>query len=214
MTVAIGYIRVSTQEQASSGLGLEAQRDALRQEADRRGWELQFVEDAGYSGKDMRRPGITAALQQLASGEAQVLIVAKLDRVSRSVSDFAGLLERARREQWSIVAMDLGIDMTTPVGELVATFLAALAQWERRIIGERTRAALQALKAAGARLGGPRVLDPEIRARIVEEAAAGATLTAIAARLNAEGVPTARGGARWYPSTIRAAIRSAALDRV
>lgn len=213
MTRVVGYLRVSTEEQAGSGLGLADQRAAITAEARRRDWEdLELVEDAGWSAKDLRRPGIGRALARLAAGDAQVLVVAKLDRLSRSLLDFADLMERARAERWALVALDLGVDTTTPAGELVANVMVAVAQWERRIIGQRTAAALAQKKAAGARLGAPAVLDPAVRARIVAAWLAGATLTAIAADLNAAGVPTARGGARWYASTIRAALRSAELD--
>lgn len=207
-TTALGYLRVSTEEQARSGLGLEAQRAAVQLEADRRGWDLEVLVDDGYSAKDLRRPAITTALQQLAAGDAQVLVVAKLDRLSRSLVDFAGVLELAKKQGWAVVALDLGIDMTTAVGELVASVMAAVAQWERRAIGERTAAALQAKKAGGARLGAPVLLQNEVRGRIQREKAAGLTLTAIAGALNDEGVPTARGGAKWHPSTIRAVLRS------
>lgn len=212
MTAALGYVRVSTEEQAGSGLGLDAQRATLTAEAARRGWELQLLTDAGVSAKTLDRPGLNRALEVLAAGDAQVLVVAKLDRISRSVSDFAGLLDVAKRQGWSIVALDVGIDMTTAVGEMVAHIMAALAQWERRVIGERTSAALQAKKAAGARLGRPRQLPRKVLERILAERAAGATLQAIAEGLDRDHVPTVRGGRRWYPSTVRAALRSAALD--
>lgn len=209
---ALGYLRVSTDEQASSGLGLDAQRAAIEAEAARRGWALELVEDAGYSAKDLRRPGIASALARLADGEAEVLVVAKLDRLSRSLIDFAGLMERTRREGWALVALDLGVDTTTPAGELVVNIMAALALWERRIIGERTAAALRAKAARGARLGAPVVLDQRVRERIVAEHGTGRSLTDIAEQLNAEGVPTARGGRRWWPSTVRAVLRSSAID--
>src|SRR4051794_39498727 len=93
----IGYVRVSTEEQADSGLGLEAQRAKLAEEARRRGWDLVGVlADEGVSAKEMdSRPGLQAALDRVESGDAQILLVSKLDRLSRSVHDFTGLLKRA-----------------------------------------------------------------------------------------------------------------------
>ncbi len=86
----IPYIRVSTEEQASSGAGLSAQLFAIKVEATARGWTLlPVIEDAGYSAKDLNRPGIQSALEQLDHGDADVLVVAKLDRLSRSMLDFA-----------------------------------------------------------------------------------------------------------------------------
>lgn len=209
----IGYLRVSTEEQKDSGLGLADQRVLIEAEAARREWtELQFIADEGFSAKNLMRPGIAQALDMLRAGEASVLVVAKLDRLSRSLLDFASLMATAQREGWRLVVLDLALDMTTPSGELMAAVMAAFAQYERRLIGSRTSAALQQLKSQGVRLGRPRTLDRAVTGRIVAERAEGRTLAAIAEALNAEAVPTARGGARWYPSTVKAVLASADLD--
>ena len=138
------------------------------------------------------------------------IVVAKLDRLSRSLIDFAGLLEEARARGYNIVALDLGLDLSTAQGEAMAGMLAVFAQWERRVIGERTRDALAVKRAAGVRLGRPPSLPEDVRERIRKMRAAGTpeemSLTAIAETLNREGVPTARGGARWYPATVRAVL--------
>ena len=206
-TKMVGYVRVSTEEQAGSGLGLDAQRAAIQAECDRRGWTLvEMVEDAGFSAKTMTRPGMTRALELLARGEAGGMVVAKLDRATRSTIDAANLLARSEREGWKLVALDLGLDPTTPAGELVATIMAAVAQWERRAIGVRTREALAVKRAQGIQLGRPKVLDADVVARIVSDHEAGAGWSEIARQLNAEGEPTAHGGARWHPSTVRAVV--------
>lgn len=205
----IGYIRVSTEEQADSRAGLEAQRAAIQAEATRRGWHLiEVVEDAGFSGKDLRRPGIAAALETLRSHRADTLVVAKLDRLSRSMLDFAALMDRATREHWALVALDLGVDTSTPSGEMMANVLATFAQFERRLIGQRTKDALAQKVAQGIKLGRPVEMSEEVRARIVAERAAGRSFSAIARRLTAEAIPTAQGGRQWYPSTVRAAVLS------
>jgi DNA invertase Pin-like site-specific DNA recombinase len=209
---AIGYCRVSTGEQVSSGAGLEAQRAALQAEADRRGWALEFVTENGLSAKDLNRPALTGALARLDKGEADVLMVSKLDRLSRSVKDFGGLLERAARRNWSVLCLDLGVDTTTPVGEFTANVVVSASQYERRLIGQRTKDALAAKKAAGVRLGRPRTLPDDVVAHIVRAKASGGSLAGIARDLTAENVPTAQGGRRWYASTIAAVLRSAALD--
>ncbi len=136
--------------------------------------------------------------------------MAKLDRLSRSVADFAALLDQAQRGGWGLVALDLGVDTTTPAGELVANVMAAVAQWERRTIGQRTREGLAAKKASGVRLGRPPVLGVEVVQRVVQERARGHTLQVIADGLTADAVPTARGGAVWRTSTVSAVLRSAA----
>ena len=211
----IGYIRVSTDEQAASGAGLEAQRAAILSEAQRRGWlVIDVIEDAGYSGKTLRRPGISAALEALRSKRADTLVVAKLDRLSRSMVDFAGLMERATRERWCLVALDLGVDTTSPSGEAMANVLAVFAQFERRLIGQRTRDALAQRRLAGVRLGRPRTLSDEVLLRIATERASGRTLTAIAKGLDADGVPTAQGGRRWYASTVGKALRTAQREGI
>lgn len=209
---SIGYVRVSTAEQAQSGLGLADQEARLEAEAAMRGWTMRLIVDDGYSAKSLKRPGIGKALDLLAAGKADALIVSKLDRLSRSVLDFTALMERSRKEGWALVALDLGVDTSTPAGEMVATVMASFAQYERRLIGQRTKDALAQLKTRGVRLGGPVLLSEEVRTRIADERKAGRSLAAIADQLTAEGVPTAKGGVRWYPSTVRAVLESVALD--
>jgi len=98
--MVVGYVRVSTDEQAASGLGLDAQRASILAECQLRGWTLaDLIEDAGFSAKSLDRPGIVHALDRLARGEAGVLVVAKLDRATRSVMDAADLLARSQRER-------------------------------------------------------------------------------------------------------------------
>jgi len=207
----IGYIRVSTDEQADSRAGLEAQRAAILAEAERRGWRVvAIIEDAGYSARDLKRPGIAAALEALARKRADTLVVAKLDRLSRSVLDFAGLMSQATREHWALVALDVNVDTTTAAGEAMANVLATFAQFERRLIGERTRAALAIKRAQGVRIGRPRSLPLVVVDRIVAARAAGRSLRAIADELNADGVPTAHGGSLWYASTVRTVLASEA----
>lgn len=203
----IGYARVSTDEQAASGAGMAAQRAAIAAEAERRGWTVvELVEDGGWSAKDLRRPGIARTLELLAAGEADTLVVAKLDRLSRSMLDFAGLMETARRQGWAVVALDVNVDTTTPSGEMVAGVTAVVAQYERRLIGQRTRDGLAAKRAQGVRLGRPSTLPRAVAARIAAERAEGRTLGAIADALNAEGVPTGQNGKQWYPSSVRAVL--------
>lgn len=210
---AITYARVSTEDQTDAGNGLDAQADAMTAATTFRGWTVvAALVDEGCSAGNMRRPALIEALDRLDRGEADALVVAKLDRLSRSVLDFSGIAERAKRHGWAVVALDVDVDTTTPTGELVASIMASVAQWERRIIGARTSDALQAKKARGCRLGGPVRLSHDLRHSIAEDHAAGVSLSAIARNLNADDVPTARGGARWYASTVRAVIQSVALD--
>lgn len=206
----LGYGRVSTDEQGDNGAGLAAQRKAIRAEAKARGWELvETVEDVA-SGKSMNRPGIQSALAKLAAGEADALICAKLDRLGRDVGDFADLLKRSQREGWALRLLDLDIDTSSSAGEAMANVLVTFAQFERRRIGERTREGLAVKRAEGVQLGRPRQLPAKVVTRIRNLRSRGHSLAKIAERLNADNVPTAHGGAKWHPSTVRAVLNRAA----
>ncbi|HWC35938.1 MAG TPA: recombinase family protein [Mycobacteriales bacterium] len=203
----IGYVRVSTSEQADSRGGLDAQREAVERECQHRGWQLvEIVEDAGYSGRNTKRPGLVRVLAMLKAGDVEGLVVAKLDRLSRSVVDFGGLLEASRDERWFLTALDFGLDTSTANGKLTANILMSVAEWERDVIGERTRDALAAKRAQGVRLGRPSAVPATVARRIRRARQRGDSLRTIADRLNADGVPTSQGGARWYASTISAVL--------
>lgn len=207
----VGYIRVSTQEQADSGAGLDAQREAITDECRRKAFDLiHVVEDRGLSAKNLKRPGIQEAMEMLEAGAADALMVAKLDRLSRSLLDFAAVMERSRAERWSLVALDLGVDTSTPSGEMMASVLATFAQFERRLIGQRTKDALAVRKAQGVRLGRPRSVPDAVVDRLTALRAAGSTYRSIADVLNADGVPTAQGGSQWHPATVQRIVRTAA----
>lgn len=204
---AVGYRRVSTLEQSESGAGLAAQAVTISTECERRGWRLLHVfTDHSASGKSLEgRDGLAAALAMVESRQADVVVVAKLDRLSRSLIDFAKIMDRARTRNWNLVAVDLGVDLSTPAGEFLAAVMASAAQWERRIIGQRTREALAARRDAGVRLGRPRTVDPSVSDQIDQMRASGKSWRQIAETLNEAGVPTSRGGLRWYASTARGA---------
>src|SRR5579872_2887628 len=211
----IGYVRVSTARQGRSGLGIEAQQEALSRFAQAEGFELvrTFPEVETGKGADAleRRPQLAAALNEARRLRCSVS-VAKLDRLSRDVHFISGLM--AHRVPFLVV--ELGSD----VDPFILHLFAALAEKERALISARTRAALAAAKARGKKLGGPKLA--EARERAVVSIVAGAdrlaanvmpiirelqragvnTLRDIAEALNVRGVPTARGGL-WYASTVR-----------
>lgn len=211
MSRVVLYRRVSTGEQAESGLGLAAQRERLADEADRRGWgSPEWVTDEGVSARTpaAERDELGPALAGM--GEGDVLVVAKLDRLSRSVHDFAGLLTRATGRGWSVVALDLGIDTTTPTGELIAHMVVAIAQWEAAMIALRTREGLaQSSKRLGRAPGLPAVgggkpapVPAGVEAVVRDALAADLTPQRIADRLNEYGLPSLRGG-RWHRESVR-----------
>lgn len=208
-TIAVGYVRVSTAEQHASGAGLRDQRRAVRDECERHGWKLlRTYQDAnGASGRNLRRPALQEALEVCATGRAHVLVTSKLDRLSRSVLDFASLMQQAEREGWSIVVLDVNVDTSTPSGEMMANVVAAFAQYERRLISERTKRALAVKRAEGVTLGRPRTVPDDVRDYISSMRAQGLTLRAIAETLNDEGIPTGQGGSRWYASVVGAVLK-------
>jgi DNA invertase Pin-like site-specific DNA recombinase len=172
-----------------------------------------FIDD-GFSGASKDRPALQEALQGLQDGAYEMLVSAKLDRLSRSVVHLGSLLEQAEKEGWALVLLDFDVDTSKPTGRLVAHVLAAVAEFERQRIRERTREALAAVKAQGTRLGRPRQLPDDIVTRVEFNRKAGWTLARIADDLNDDGVPTAQGGRQWWPSTVSSVLRSVELDRV
>ena len=157
-------------------------------------------------------PALGPALEALdVAGAGAALVVARLDRVTRSLLAWAELVERSRRRGWAIVVVAEGFDLSTDSGELTAALLASVAQYERRLIGARTREAMAAGKARGARYGRPIEHAPEARHIVGEMRAGAATLQAIADRLTAEGISIPRGGP-WRTSNVDGILRSLRLD--
>lgn len=200
---AIGYLRVSTAEQGDSRAGLEAQEQVIRAEVAHRGWDLIGIRSDVASGKSLRKRGeLATTLRMLRAHEADALVVAKLDRLSRSVLDFASVMEMAQEDGWSLVVLDLGVDTTSTNGKLIAHIMIALAQWERELIGDRTRAALRAVRSRGTPLGRPSHVDASTIRAIRMMRGGGHSWQHIADALTREGVPTAQGGA-WHGATVR-----------
>lgn len=219
----IGYVRVSTEEQAVNGQSLDAQRAKL--EAYAKLYDLDLigvVVDAGVSAKSLNRPALQEALAKLRKGEAAGLVIAKLDRLSRSVKDWNALIdgyfgEKAGKQLFSVAD---SIDTRTAAGRLVLNVLMSVAQWERETIGERTRDALRFKISKGERCGKVRfgfdlvvngqdvgILVPNAReqeaiALMRELRASGKSYPAIAAELTARGIQT-REGKTWQPTTVR-----------
>jgi len=203
-TKLIGYIRVSTDKQIASGAGLEAQIAYIEAEAKRRGAELEIVsEGEGASGKSMRkRLALNEAMARLDKGEANALIVYKLDRLTRSVADFLTVLERSRKGKWALIIGDLSIDTSTPMGEAMATIAATFAQLESARISERVTDGMREKKIMGSTFGRPVLMSEQTVKKIIDLHEEGFSINAIARQLNLEAVPTSHGGANWYASTV------------
>jgi DNA invertase Pin-like site-specific DNA recombinase len=200
----IGYVTVSPEAQRNEA---DPAVHAIEAACERAGLELLEVVTDRESGRGLERPGLTYAMRQIAEGKASGLIVSDLRRLSRSIVDLGALMERFRTAGAALVALDLGVDTSTPVGDEVAATLIALGDWEHERIARRTRSGLAEVEASGRRAGRPSLRDrPDLVERITAMRSANMTLQAIADQLNAEGVPTLRGGAKWRPSSVQAAL--------
>lgn len=217
MAQAVGYVRVSTSEQAQSGLSLDAQRRKIEAQATLSDLQLvDVLEDAGESACTLKRPAMTELLARVDGGQVDVVIIGKLDRLTRSVKDLSTLLERlakAKRADGSkgvdLISTAESLDTSTATGRLVVNIMASVSQWEREVIAERTSAALQELKAQGRTTGRPeygyradadgRLVEDEneqaVIRRVAELRDEGASWQAVADSLTKEGVRTRKGSA-------------------
>lgn len=218
MTKAIGYIRVSTEEQSESGLSLAHQRAKVEAYALATDLELVAVmEDAGKSAKNMNRPGLLDALAMIRKGEAFALVILKLDRLTRSVKDLGTLVETFEKTGAALISVQDSINTATAAGRLVLNVLGSVAQWEREAIGERTAAAMAVKKDRGELIGkvpygfdlaeDGRTLvenpqEQEGLALLRELRGTGLSYRKIGAELERRGFMTKAGG-RWQAMTIR-----------
>lgn len=211
----IGYVRVGPRERRVTRPSRTTQRAAIVAECDRRGWQIVGFEEDVRSGRSLRRPGLHSALDTCRSGAADALVVAQLDRLTYSVEDLAYLMHRAVEDSFAIVAPDLGVDLTTDTGAHLANVLSVAATWQPRGVGRRAILALEHHRdgATSGSRGRPSSTPVALADRIRGMRAHGWTLQAICDRLNAEGVPTPRGGATWRPTSLRAILRPQASSR-
>jgi DNA invertase Pin-like site-specific DNA recombinase len=205
-----GYVRVSSREQGATGLGLQAQKEALSAAAAHRdGWQLATVTvEVASAGNLRRRPVLTSLLDDMDAGRYGVLVVSRLDRLARSVGDFATTLDRAKRNGWELVCLDPAVDMTTPYGKAMAGVAAVFAELERELISQRTKEGLAVAVASGRvrkrnraqEYGDRAVIDRMVR---LHQPPHSYTLGEIMRTLQAEGVPTRREGGRWTAAQVR-----------
>src|SRR5262245_49767947 len=227
MKDAIGYVRVSSEEQADSGLGLEAQRQRIAAYCQMKGLDLaETFEDPGISaGKPLASRPAGSRLLATAKKSKAVVVVAKLDRLFRSVADAASVIDDFDKRGIQLVSIGEGFDMTSPYGRAMAQMASVFAELERAMIRERTRSAMSVKRSRGERISGhaPFGWDFGPGGRLVENAreqkviarmrlfrAEGLSYRGIATRLDGEGIPPKR-GKRWIHTTIKSILaRSAA----
>ncbi|MDL9947767.1 recombinase family protein [Gordonia sp. ABSL11-1] len=203
---AVAYLRVSTTEQSDSGLGLDAQRRTIEAYAEARGLTIvEWFEDAGVSGgtAPTKRPAMSDALDALANRQAETLLAAKLDRISRSLADAVDLDRIAARQGWRITTADQMVDTTTPAGRAAMNMLRVFSEFERDMISQRTREALAEKRAQGVQLGTPSKLTDAVVERICRAAYGGASLRSIGSSLEADGVQTSSGSTTWHANAVR-----------
>jgi DNA invertase Pin-like site-specific DNA recombinase len=199
----IGYVTVS----ADAG-SAEAERSwaAIEAKCERSTWDLLEIIHDRENQRIRQRPGLRYALERIVDRDADGLVVRDLHRLSRSIVDLGALFAWFRDAHATLVALDLGIDTSTPEGDHVAATLIALSAYEHDRIASRTRIGLAGVRGKATN-GRPAVSDrPELMERIAVMRAAKMTLQAIADQLNTENVPTLRGGAKWRPSSIQATL--------
>ncbi|MFA6110988.1 MAG: recombinase family protein [Candidatus Latescibacterota bacterium] len=218
----VAYLRVSTDEQAQSGLGLEAQLDAIRRAA---GEPAAVYRDEGFSGGDPKRPALLDALESLKTGD--VLVVAKRDRLARDSFLAAWIEKEAKRRRARIVsAAGEGTDSDNPGDVLMRRMVDAFAEYERAMIGARTAAALKAKRRRGEKTGGDvpfghqlaadgrtLVEDPDeqtVIGLVRELRAEGLSLRQIGAELERRGFLTKSGKAKWNPNRVWVLLKTAA----
>jgi DNA invertase Pin-like site-specific DNA recombinase len=193
---------------------LNAQRIAIQAEAQHRAWKsIRCFIDEGVSASSLDRPDLQHALEILGAGGADILVVSKLDRLSRSLVDFASLMERSQREGWTVDALDFGLDTATIAGGMLARVMTSFARLERKQIFERSSRMIEEAKKRGRRFGRPIMTPERIRRRIARERANGRTLRAIADRLNGDNIRTAR-GKLWRPVSVGKVLLSIERDRI
>jgi DNA invertase Pin-like site-specific DNA recombinase len=203
---ALGYASVREGDQGNDSMRRQQQEiDAI---CSRKGLDLlKLVRDVEFrGGSDLKRPGLAYALQQLEAHDASCLVVSSLERLTPSAANLGTLVEWLDQRGARLVVVDIDLDTGTPEGRLVAKALTTVGGSERKTLMERTRKGLEAARLAQRPSGQPAVSDPPaLKQRIADMRAGGMTLQAIADTLNAEGIPTLRGGALWRPSSVQAA---------
>lgn len=217
----MAYVRVSREEEARNGVGLSVQRDKI--EAYVRTFDLDLVDvvvDDGYSGKDLKRPGIDAAMDRVLDGEADALIVYRVDRLARNTRDFLNLVSKLEDYKKGFISIREQMNTSTPHGRFAMTMLAAVGQLEREMIQERCKDAAERCFREkrvfgkipyGYRKDGKKLVENSIEMDVLRMIdglrSDGVSFWRIADRLNTRGIKAKQGG-EWYASSVRSVLET------
>jgi DNA invertase Pin-like site-specific DNA recombinase/peptidoglycan hydrolase-like protein with peptidoglycan-binding domain len=205
----IGYVTVAAASGSRTAERSTAERSsaAIESMCGRCDWNLVEIVRDRENGRILERPGLSYALERIVAGHADGLVISDLRRLRGSIADLGALMAWFREAEATLMAVDPQVDTSTAEGQAVADTMIALSSSERDRVASRSRNGRQNAPVSRGATGRPAVSDrPELVERIAEMRARNMTLQAIADQLNAEGVPTLRGGARWRPSSIQAAL--------
>ena len=220
---AIGYIRVSTEDQAKEGISLDNQKSKIEAYCHLKDLELlEIIEDAGISAKNLKRPGVQRVLKLARTKQVDAIVVYKLDRIFRSTTD---ALETTKLfEKWGVSfhSIEETLDTQSAMGRFFFTLTAALAEMERRIIGERTKAALSHKRSRNEKTGGDVpygydlspagiLIKNETEQRVIRLIRNlnkdGYSLRRICRELEQAGYLTKRGNLIWHPQTVATILK-------
>lgn len=225
---AVGYIRVSTEEQAREGISLEVQEDKVKKYADLHGLSLiEIIRDEARSGKDLNREGMQKVISLCRKRKVNHLIVYKLDRLTRRTLDLLTLVEEVfKPNSIEFHSITEKVDTSTAQGKFFLTLTGAMAQMERDLVSERTREALRYKISLGEPVGSPPLgyeardknlikiqKEFEVVKYIRNLKRRGLSLRQIVNRLNEKGISTKRGGS-WYAGTVRYILQNARYSKV
>lgn len=224
MKKAVGYIRVSTDGQAESGLSLEAQRAKIQAYASLKDLELvEIIEDAGISAKNLKRPGMQRIMEMVRKKEIDAVIILKLDRMFRNTVDALNTSQIFQKRGVALHSITESLDTESAIGGFFFTLIAALGEMERKLIGERTKTALAQKRERGEKTGGnvPYGFSQE-GGKLVENEeeqatlqmmrqlkADGLSLQKIANKLNNDGIKAKMGGV-WSRGLVFMILKNAA----
>lgn len=220
--LAIGYVRVSTDDQGEQRLGIDAQRERIAAYCTARGWTLAgMVEDVGVSARTLERPGMQRVLGMMHARTVDAVVALKLDRLTRSMADLQTLMGVADRTRCALVSVSETLDTSSAAGRLMVNMFAAIAEWERGAIAERTSQALSVKRSRGERVGRHAAIGsaagdgarPAAEAHtlgclrtLVMEGGDG-SLRTLARQLHAAGC-TSRAGTAYTPSSVKGMLRT------